>query len=189
MAVRDFHTAAPTQSLAMGTFQRKTPPSTRMTSTKIEWPFSRIGRIADAADLAEVLFPGNRNHQHAFLVLWVTLKWARGIVPNLAAVAREHGVTRRTYERVRAKMRRLGVIEPVSRFNAGTGHQDGWGLSTRFERMLQQLARKVSDLRDPAGAAHDKDLLLIKLALARRDIGIDNRRRSYKNDHLMDKEG
>ena len=46
-------------------------PTLKMTSTKIEWSFNKIARMADLSDLAEMLFPGNRNHQHAFLATWL----------------------------------------------------------------------------------------------------------------------
>jgi len=47
-----------------------------MTSNKNEWSFNRIARLADLSDLAEPLFPGNRSQQHAFLAVWLSLKWA-----------------------------------------------------------------------------------------------------------------
>lgn len=170
--MRDFNGRIPTRSPAVPLFQRKTLPFMRaMTSTKINLPYGKVARMADVADLAELLFPGNRNQQHAFLVLWVTLKWAPGrIVPNLATTAKEHGVSRRTYERVRAKMRRMGMIDHVSRFNAGHGYRDGWVLSTRFERALGKMARTVGELRDTTPGARDKDELLVRLALARREV-------------------
>ena len=97
-------------------------PTLNMTSTKIAWSFNKIAKLADSADLAEMLFPGNRNQQHAFLVLWLSLKWAdHRMVPNLASVTRQYGISRRTFERVRAKLRRLGLIDHVSRFNAQHG--------------------------------------------------------------------
>jgi hypothetical protein len=183
----DFNMAVPTHCLAKGLCQQKTPPSMRMTSTKIELASGKIGRIADLADLAEILFPGNRNQQHAFLVIWIALKWRTHIVPNLAEVARVHGISRRTYERVRAKLRRLGLIEPVSRFGP-EGH-DGWTLSTRFERGVTQLVRKIADLKDTDLGANDKDLLLIQLALARRDISRGAERHTYKEVCASDRAG
>ncbi len=85
--MRDFNTDAPTHTLAMPLFQQKRPPSKHnMTaSTKIELGFGKITRLADASDLAELLFPGNRSHQHAFLVIWFTLKWTD---PHIVPVAR-----------------------------------------------------------------------------------------------------
>jgi hypothetical protein len=165
--------AAPTHTLAMPLFQRKRLPSAHnmTTSTKIEVGYGRINRTTDASDLAELLFPGNRSHQHAFLVIWITLKWADlHMVPNLGMGAREHGISRRTSERVRAKMRRLGLIERVSRFSSRLAGREGWVLSTRFERSLEQLARKVTDFRDAGASSKEKDLLLLKFAEARRHI-------------------
>ncbi len=140
-----------------------------MTSTKIELSHNRIRRLTDLSDLAEVLFPGNRNQQHAFLVVWLALKWAdQHIVPNLMDAAREHGVSRRTLERVRAKMRWLGLIDHVSRFNAGHGYREGWVLSSRFERGLRLLAEKVANLKDARTGSKEKELVFLSLAEARR---------------------
>ena len=122
----DFNIATPTHTLAMPLFQPKRSPSVHnmTTSTKIEIGYCKLNRMTDVSDLAELLFPGNRSHQHAFLVICFTLKWADPrIVPNLAESAREHGISRRTFERVRAKTRRMGLIErgiymPCSQFEA-----------------------------------------------------------------------
>lgn len=140
-----------------------------MTSTKIELSFNKIARLTDSADLAEMLFPGNRNQQHAFLAIWISLKWAdHRIVPNLGQVGREHGISRRTLERVRAKLRRMGLIDHVSRFNAKHGYREGWVLSNRFERGLRELANRVADLKDANKGSKEKDLLLLEFAEARR---------------------
>ena len=129
-----------------------------MTSTKIELSFNKINRMADASDLAEMLFPGNRNLQHAFLVVWLALKWAdHGIVPNLSDAANEHTVSKRTLERVRAKMRRMGLIDHVSRLNAKHSYREGWTLSSRFENSLRSLAEKTTTFRDPSRGNKDKD--------------------------------
>jgi CRISPR/Cas system CSM-associated protein Csm3 (group 7 of RAMP superfamily) len=142
-----------------------------MTSTRIELSFNKINRLSDLADLAEVLFPCNRNHQHAFLVVWLAIKWAdHGIVPNLAEVAHEHAISRRTLERIRAKMRRMGLIDHVSRFNAKHGYREGWVLSGRFESGLRMLAQKAESLRYDSAAAKDKESLLIQLAEARKSV-------------------
>jgi len=142
-----------------------------MTTSRIDFAYTKIVRLADISDLAEILFPGNRSHQHAFLVIWVTLKWqADAMVPNLADVMHKHGISRRTYERVRAKMRRVGLIDRVSRFHAGYGHREGWVLSSRFERALRQLATRVDELKDPTPSDKEKDYLLVTLARARRDV-------------------
>jgi hypothetical protein len=140
-----------------------------MTSTRIELTFNKIARISDASDLAELLFPGNRNQQHAFLVLWTLLKWDRqNLVPSLAWYAQRHGISKRTLERVRAKLRRLGLIDHVSRFNARHGYREGWVLSRRFENSLRQLADRIAALKDERSSSREKDDLLINLAAARR---------------------
>ncbi len=139
-----------------------------MTNTRIEISFNKIARLADLEDLAEILFPGNRNQQHAFLVVWITLKWRHRMVPNLAEAAAQHYVSRRTMERVRAKLRRLGIIEHVSRFSARYGYREGWVLSSRFERSLRQLAERVAALKDTQAGSHEKDQLLVGLAAVRR---------------------
>ena len=140
-----------------------------MTSTRIEFPAGRIARLADMSDVAELLFPSNRNQQHAFLVVWFSLKWANcNLVPNLADVARNHSISRRTLERVRAKARRLGLIERVSRFNPRHGGREGWVLSSRFENRLHHLADRVAQLRATQDGSREKDDLLIQFANARR---------------------
>ena len=141
-----------------------------MTSTKIAWSFNKIAKLADSADLAEMLFSGNRNQQHAFLVLWFSLKWGdHRMVPNLASVVRKSGVSRRTLERVRAKLRRLGLIDHVSRFNARHGYREGWLLSTRFEHSLKNLADRIERLKDPTIGSQEKDEMLLEFARVRRD--------------------
>ena len=115
--------------------------------TKIDASLAHLRKAEDLDDLARVLFPGNRCHQHACAVIFFSLKWSDGVVVDLARCAREYGVTRRVFERTRAKMRRLGLIEHVSRFNHRHGHRDGWILSGRFERSLQHLAERIGQIR------------------------------------------
>lgn len=156
-----------------------------MTSTKIELSHNRIRRLADLSDLAEILFPSNRNQQHAFLVVWLALKWAdQRMVPNLMDTARKRGVSRRTVERVRAKMRRFGLIDHVSRFNAGHGYREGWVLSSRFERGLRLLAEKVAGLRDTQIGSKEKELMLLSLADARREVPAADRVAANHNDSI-----
>jgi len=140
-----------------------------MTSTKIEWSFNKIARLKDSADLAEMLFPGNRNQQHAFLAVWLALKWSdHRMVPNLGEIARQHGITKRTLERVRAKIRRIGLIDRVSRFNASYDGHEGWVLSRRFERSLRELADRLAGLKETIDGSRDKDAVLLDFADARR---------------------
>jgi hypothetical protein len=145
------------------------PSLTLMTSTKIELSFNKTAKMQDLADLAELLFPGNRNQQHAFLAVWIMLKWSdHHMVPNLGEVARQYGISRRILERVRAKMRRMGLIDHVSRFNASHGYREGWVLSNRFERSLRGLAAKLAGLKDVAIGGRDKDMMHLEFADTRR---------------------
>lgn len=135
-----------------------------MTSTRIELSFNRVQRLQDAAELAELLLPGNRNQQYCFLAIWISLKWAGpALVPNLGDVAREHRISRRTLERVRAKLRRMGFIDHVSRFSAQYGYREGWTFSPRFANSLRQLADKVGTLQERNGS-RPKDELLLRFA-------------------------
>ena len=144
-------------------------PTLKMTSTKIEISFNKIARLSDVSDLAELLFPGNRNQQHAFLAIWISLKWAdHNLVPNLGEIAREHHVTKRTMERVRAKMRRMGLIDHVSRFSSRFGYRERWVLSPRFEAGLRQLAGKAAAFKDLSAGSKDKEALLLGFAGVRR---------------------
>jgi hypothetical protein len=160
---RDFNIARFTRSRDEYHFQTQNP-ILKMTSTRVELSFNKITRLNDLSDLAELLFPGNRNQQHAFLVVWLAIKWAdHHIVPKLAGAAKQHDVSRRTLERVRAKMRRMGLIDHVSRFNAKHGYREGWVFSGRFERGLRELAEKVAGLKDPVVGSREKDVLVLKL--------------------------
>ena len=44
-------------------------------------------------------------------------------------------------------MRRLGLIDHVSRFGRKHGYREGWVFSTRFERTLDRLAKLIADLK------------------------------------------
>ena len=159
-------------------------PTLKMTSSKTDFSYNRIRRLSDLSDLAEILFPGNRNQQHAFLTIWISLKWAgHRMVPNLSEIAEQHGVSRRTLERVRAKMRRMGLIDHVSRFNARRGYREGWILSTRFEKSLMQLTEMVAGFKDTATGSQDKDMLVLQLAQARRDAVANQDHEEQEKEH------
>ena len=119
-------------------------------NTKIDLNSNKIARMEGLDDLARVLFPGNRNQQRAFLAIFVELKWAPGqFLSALEPIADKYGISRRTLETVRAKMRRLGLIEHVSRFNKRHGYREGWVFSRRLERTLVNFSEAVARLRQP----------------------------------------
>ena len=134
-----------------------------MASTKIDVNHSRIARVQDLDELAGVLFPGNRHHQRIFLAVFVELKWAEGqFLEALEPVADKYGITRRSLETVRAKMRRLGLIDHVSRFGQKHGYREGWVFSNKFGKALRRLAELSESMRERrghAGERKDRDAL------------------------------
>ena len=136
--------------------------------TKIDFHHRRISQISDFTELIEMVFPGNRNQQHAAACIFFELKWSDSMVPNLAYIESKYGVTRRILQRARAKLTRIGLIEHVSYLNSRYGGQHGWKLSSRFETALRQLAKKCTGLRNAKPDSKEKDLMFVDLANARR---------------------
>lgn len=134
--------------------------------TKIS--FNHRKEISDYSDLVEMLFPGNRNQQHAAACILFELKWAGNIVPNIVYIENKYNTTRRILQRARAKLSRLGLIEHISSFNSRYGGQSGWKLSSRFEAALKRLAEKTSTLRDKRSSSKEKDKMFIAFTEARR---------------------
>ena len=135
--------------------------------TKIS--FNHRKEISDYSDLAEMLFPGNRNQQHAAACILFELKWADNIVSNLSYIENKYSTSRRILQRARAKLSKLGLIEHISYLNSRYDGQQGWKLSTRFERSLNQLAQKCAGFRDTTTSSKEKDSMLVDFANARRN--------------------
>lgn len=131
-------------------------------STKIEFGFNRISRVESLDEFAELLFPGNRNHQKLFLAVFVELKYADDqYLKSLECVADKYGFSRRVLEIVRTKMRRLGLIDHVSRFGNKHGYREGWVFSSRFTKSvitLSGLMDKFQEIKDSKQEARDRDL-------------------------------
>ena len=138
--------------------------------TKIS--FNHRKEISDYGDLVEMLFPGNRNQQHAAACIFFELKWGNGLVSNLAYLERNYDISRRIVQRTRAKLSKLGLIEHVSYLNSRYGGQQGWKLSPRFESGLRQLAEKCAGFRDTRISSKEKDQTLVEFFDARRDKNI-----------------
>jgi hypothetical protein len=137
--------------------------------TKIDFHHRRINQISDFTELIEMLFPSNRNQQHAAACIFFELKWANFIVPNLAYIENKYCVTHRILQRARAKLTRLGLIEHVSYLNSRYGGQHGWKLSSRLEMALRQLAEKCAGFKNKGTSSKEKDLMLVELMDARRN--------------------
>jgi hypothetical protein len=131
-------------------------------STKVDLNHNKVLRVETLDELAVILFPGNKNHQRIFLAIFVELKWADGqFLTALEPIADQHGFSRRSLETVRAKMRRLGLIDHVSRFNRKHGYREGWALSGKFERTLIHVTyvlRKSIDNSKTSLEARERDL-------------------------------
>ena len=130
-----------------------------MPSTKIELSHNKIARTEDLDELGAIFFPCNRNHQRIFVAIFVELKWSDGqFLPALAPVVDKYGLSRRVLETVRAKMRRMGIIDHVSRFNKKYGYREGWVFSSKFAKALSQLSNTVTRLRErKEGAQYRKE--------------------------------
>ena len=135
----------------------------KMTSTKIDMNHRKVSDIEALDEIAEVLFPGNRNHQRIFLAIFVELKWADNqFLAVLEPIPEKYNLSRRSLETVRAKMRRLGLIDHVSRFNKKHGYKEGWTFSNRFTHALSQLAalsQRVRERKNPRQEQKDRNLL------------------------------
>jgi hypothetical protein len=133
-------------------------------STKIELNHNKISRIQGLDELGKVLFPGNRNHQKIFLAIFIELKYAPGeFLPSLTPLCDRYGFTPRMLETVRSKMRCMGIIDHVSRFNKAYGYREGWVFSNRFGHTLSRLAELNKDFRerkDSLQEKKDRDLFL-----------------------------
>ena len=127
-----------------------------------------MSQLSDFTELVEMLFPSNGNQQHAVACIFFELKWADGVVPNLAYLEVKYEISRRILQRTRAKLRRLGLIEHVSYLNNRYGGQHGWKLSHRFEGALRCLAEKCAAFKDGRSASQEKESLLLDFMAARR---------------------
>jgi len=110
-----------------------------------------------------ILFPGNRNQQHAAARILLTLKRVEH-PRNLGDLQERYGISRRTLERTRAKLARLGLIEHVTWMNSRYGGREGWRLSSRMSNALRQLADKIDAwCGDGRPERHAKDEQLVAM--------------------------
>jgi hypothetical protein len=136
----------------------------KIPSTKIELNWNKIARIHGLDELAKILFPCNRNHQRIFLAIFIELKYAPSeFLPILTPLCDKYDFSPRTLETVRSKMRRMGIIDHVSRFNKAYGYREGWVFSNRFGRSLTRLSELTQGFRNRKGSLQerkDRDLFI-----------------------------
>lgn len=135
-----------------------------MPSTKIEFNHNKITRIQGLDELAGLLFPRNKNHQKVFLAIYIELKYAPDqFLFALSDLCNKYDFSPRMLETVRSKMRRMGLIDHVSRFNKTYGYREGWVFSNRFKNSLEKLLsliKKFREERDTNREKKDRDLFM-----------------------------
>jgi hypothetical protein len=131
-------------------------------NTKIEASYNKIERMKGLDDLARIMIPGNRNHQRIFLAIFIELKYSSAqFVPSLLPLCDQYGISPRMLETVRSKMRRMGIIDHVCRFNAAMGYREGWVFSKRFSKAMVRMSEALESFtehKDPRQREKDKDL-------------------------------
>ena len=133
-------------------------------SSKIDFAARKIREVSDITDLAEMLFPGNRNQQHTAGRILLALKAVTQPIPSLSYLEDRYGISRRTLQRTRAKLSRLGLIERISWMNSRYGGQEGWKLSSRMGTALRGLADRIDSWRkDACSKRTQKDEQLVEL--------------------------
>ena len=133
-------------------------------STKIDFRNRRVSQMGDVTDLVAVLFPGNRNQQHAAARILLVLRDTGDLRNTLSDLQQRYGISRRTLERTRAKLVRLGIIERVSWMNTRYGGREGWKLSSRMSSSLRQLADRLDAWRQESRPEQrQKDNLLVNV--------------------------
>jgi hypothetical protein len=133
-------------------------------STKINFAHGQIRHLDDITDLLAILFPSNRNQQHAAGRILLALKQAGDIVNSLSFLEQKYSISRRTLQRARAKLARLGLIEHVSWMNSRYGGRHGWKLSGRMTTALRKLADIIDQWRDDTRPGKwEKEAVLIDL--------------------------
>jgi hypothetical protein len=121
--------------------------------TKIEMNPALARRISGLDDLARIFFPDNRNHQRAFVAIWLEIKYADNqFLLSSTDISSRYEISSRILDIVRAKLKKLGIIKRISHFNPTYGYRSGWVFSSRCSSMLQKMARM---LRSYATATRD----------------------------------
>ena len=141
----------------------KTPK--KMTeSTKINFRYRKVRDIDDVTDLVVIFFPGNRNQQHAAARMLLALKDVKDLLNSFRDIEGKSNISRRTIERTRAKLARLGLIEHVSWMNRRYDGRQGWKLSGRMSTALRSFADRIDNWRnDNTTDQKEKDKILISV--------------------------
>jgi hypothetical protein len=131
--------------------------------TKIDFRHRRVRELSDVTDLLAVIFPGNPNLQHAAGRILLALRDADAPISSMAFLEREYRISRRSLQRARAKLARVGLIEHLSPLNRSHPGDHGWQLSTRMTGALRALTNFQSWHRDNDPLRSRKDAALLEL--------------------------
>ena len=123
-------------------------------STKINFRYRKVRDINDVTDLAVILFPGNRNQQYAAARILLALKETKDLLKSFREIEDKFCISRRTIERTRAKLARLGLIEHVSWMNRRYDGRQGWKLSGKMSTALRHLAERIDQWRSDTRPAN-----------------------------------
>jgi len=89
--------------------------------------------------------------------VWLGMKYADGqFLASNTGFAGKYGVSSRTIEIVRAKMKKLGLIQRVSHFSPAFGNRPGWAFSPGFRHSLPRLGEMLKESVAPSGRAIDR---------------------------------
>ena len=114
--------------------------------TKIELNPALVRRVSGLDDLARIFFPDNRNHQRAFVAIWLEIKYADNqFLASTTNLASRYALSPRTLEIVRAKLKKLGLIKRISHFNPAHSYRSGWVFSPRFRSALSAMSAAITN--------------------------------------------
>ena len=133
-------------------------------SNKIDFRYRRISQISDITDLVNILFSSNKNQQHAAARILLALKASDKFLRSLSFLEDKYNISRRTLQRTRAKLSRLGLIEHITWMNSRYNGQQGWKPSSRMSTALRHFADKIDQWRkDDRSERILKDEQLVEL--------------------------
>ena len=79
-------------------------------------------------------------------MIWIEIKYADNqFLSSRRDISNAYGLTPRTIEIVRAKLKKMGVIKRISHFNPAHNMQAGWTFSERFALCLVILAKSLKE--------------------------------------------
>ena len=114
-------------------------------------------RLNGLDDLARILFPMNKNHQKTCVVLWLEIKYTEDqFLTTTTHIPSKYGISQRTVEIVRAKLKKIGLIRRVSHFSPKHGYRSGWEFTDRLDRSLSFFQKWLKTARKNTGLEYER---------------------------------